>query len=146
MRHPRPCSDRLKASKRSMRKWIYPMNRAAQTTRLLGPRFGHSLVAALLHVLPPNLSSWKLALYVIVFLLPGGSFVVLGAARFENQRPPTKPRCSAGRSTATPETRDAVHDGSRAYATSATFATPEHCVTTRNRIRTAGNTHLPSNP
>jgi hypothetical protein len=32
------------------------------------------------------LSSWKLALYVIVFLLPGGSFVVLGAAWFENRR------------------------------------------------------------
>jgi hypothetical protein len=69
-----------------MRKWIYPMNRAAQTTRLLGRRFGHSISAALLHVLPPNLSSWKLALYVIVFLLPGGSFVVLGAAWFENRR------------------------------------------------------------
>jgi hypothetical protein len=71
-----------------MRKWIYPMNRAAQTTRLLGRRFGHSITAALLHVLPPNLSSWKLALYVIVFLLPGGSFVVLGAAWFENRRAP----------------------------------------------------------
>ena len=62
------------------------MNRAVQTTRLLGRRFGHSLTAALVHVLPPNLSSWKLALYVIVFLLPGGSFVVLGAAWFENRR------------------------------------------------------------
>jgi hypothetical protein len=69
-----------------MRKWIYPMNRAAQTTLLLGRRFGHSITAALVHVLPPNLSSWKLALYVIVFLLPGGSFVVLGAAWFENRR------------------------------------------------------------
>ena len=68
-----------------MRKWIYPMNRAAQTTLLLGRRFGHSITAALMHVLPPNLSSWKLALYVIVFLLPGGSFVVLGAAWFENR-------------------------------------------------------------
>lgn len=62
------------------------MNRAAQTTLLLGRRFGHSISATLLHVLPPNLSSWKLALYVIVFLLPGGSFVVLGAAWFENRR------------------------------------------------------------
>lgn len=62
------------------------MNRAAQTTRLLGRRFGHSITAAVSHVLPPNLSSWKLALYVIVFLLPGGSFVVLGAAWFENRR------------------------------------------------------------
>lgn len=63
-----------------------PMNRAAQTTRLLGRRFGQSVTSALLHVLPPNLSSWKLALYVIVFLLPGGSFVVLGAAWFENRK------------------------------------------------------------
>lgn len=69
-----------------MRKWIYPMNRAAQTTRLLGRRFGQSITAALLHVLPPNMSSWKLALYVIVFLLPGGSFVVLGAVWLENRR------------------------------------------------------------
>ncbi len=88
------------------------MNRAAQTTRLLGRRFGHSVTSALLHVLPPNLSSWKLALYVIVFLLPGGSFVVLGAAWFENRktRKSAKPaavaakpllcspkRCDAGR-------------------------------------------------
>ncbi len=69
-----------------MRKWIYPMNRAAQNTLLLGRRFGHSISAALVHVLPPNLSTWKLALYVIVFLLPGGSFVVFGAAWFENRR------------------------------------------------------------
>jgi hypothetical protein len=69
-----------------MQKWIYPMNRAAQTTLLLGRRFGHSISATLLHILPPNLSTWKLALYVIVFLLPGGSFVVLGAAWFENRR------------------------------------------------------------
>ena len=62
------------------------MNRATQTTRLLGRCFGHSITSALLHVLPPNLSSWKLALYVVVFLLPGGSFVVLGAAWFENRR------------------------------------------------------------
>ena len=78
------------------------MNRAAQTTLLLGRRFGQSMTAALLHVLPPNLSSWKLALYVIVFLLPGGSFVGLGAAWFENRRTrkppdpaPPRLRCSA---------------------------------------------------
>ena len=61
------------------------MNRAAQTTRFLGQRFGHSMTA-LRHILPPNLSSWKVALYVIVFLLPGGSFVVLAAAYYENRR------------------------------------------------------------
>jgi hypothetical protein len=61
------------------------MNRAAQTTLTLGRRFGQSVTAALLHILPPNLSSWKVALYVIVFLLPGGSLVVLAAAYFENR-------------------------------------------------------------
>ena len=91
------------------------MNRAAQTTLLLGRRFGHSLSATLLHVLPPNLSSWKLALYVIVFLLPGGSFVVLGsAAWFETAHAqcavtaPAKsvtPLLAVVRNTATPNTR-----------------------------------------
>jgi hypothetical protein len=61
------------------------MNRAAHTTRLLGQRFGHTM-SALRHILPPNLSSWKVALYVMVFLLPGGSFVVLAAAYYENRR------------------------------------------------------------
>ncbi|WP_321796567.1 hypothetical protein [Caballeronia sp. J97] len=37
------------------------------------------------HFVPPKLSSWKLALYLIVFLLPGGSFVVLGMGWFENR-------------------------------------------------------------
>jgi hypothetical protein len=79
-----------------------PMNRAAHTTRLLGRRFGHSVTAALSHVLPPNLSSWKLALYVIVFLLPGGSFIVLGAAWFENRQTrkatgPAKPASAANK-------------------------------------------------
>jgi hypothetical protein len=76
----------LKASKKFGAHMDLPMNRAAQTTRLLGRRFGQSVSSALLHILPPNLSSWKLALYVIVFLLPGGSFVVLGAAWFENRQ------------------------------------------------------------
>lgn len=62
------------------------MYRALNTTRTLGRRLGQSLFAAVLHLLPPNLSSWKVALYVIVFLLPGGSFVVLGAAYFENRK------------------------------------------------------------
>lgn len=61
------------------------MNRAAQTTRFLGQQFGHT-ITALRQILPPNLSSWKVALYVVVFLLPGGSFVVLAAAYYENRR------------------------------------------------------------
>ncbi len=67
------------------------MNRAAHTTRLLGQRFGHTM-SALRHILPPNLSSWKVALYVMVFLLPGGSFVVLACGVL---RKPTAARKSA---------------------------------------------------
>jgi hypothetical protein len=59
------------------------MNRIAHT---LGRRVGLSITAAFQQVLPPNLSSWKLALYVVVFLIPGGSVVVLGMVWFENQR------------------------------------------------------------
>lgn len=59
------------------------MNRIART---LGRRAGQSITAAFQHMLPPNLSSWKLALYVIVFLIPGGSVLVLGMVWFENRR------------------------------------------------------------
>jgi hypothetical protein len=59
------------------------MNRIART---LGRRVGLSITTAFQHVLPPNLSSWKLALYVVVFLIPGGSVVVLGLVWLENQR------------------------------------------------------------
>jgi hypothetical protein len=59
------------------------MNRIART---LGRRVGLSITAAFQHVLPPNLSSWKLALYVVVFLIPGGSVVVLGLVWLDNQR------------------------------------------------------------
>jgi hypothetical protein len=59
------------------------MNRLART---LGRRLGHSISSAFQHAVPPNLSSWKMALYVIVFLVPGGSVVVLAMALFENRR------------------------------------------------------------
>jgi hypothetical protein len=59
------------------------MNRIART---LGRRVGHPIAAAFQQVLPSKLSSWKLALYVIVFLVPGGSVVVLAMALFENRR------------------------------------------------------------
>ncbi len=121
------------------------MNRAAQTTLLLGRRFGHSIVAALLHVLPPNLSSWKLALYVTVFLLPSGSFVVLGAAWFENRRLRQNPAALPSETLRRLRPAAPLMTG-RAYAASAIFATPEHRVTTRNRIRTACNTQLPFKP
>jgi hypothetical protein len=78
----------------------FPMTRFARTARR---RFGHvssTLASASRHVVPPNLTSWKLALYLFVFLLPGGSFVVLGMGWFENRqnrqqqqkRRPAKPR------------------------------------------------------
>ncbi|BAN24575.1 putative uncharacterized protein [Caballeronia insecticola] len=38
------------------------------------------------HFVPPKLNSWRLALYLIVFLLPGGSFAVLGMGWFENRQ------------------------------------------------------------
>jgi hypothetical protein len=62
------------------------MTRFVRTARR---RFGpiSSLIAnASRHFVPPKLSSWKLALYLIVFLLPGGSFVVLGMGWFENRQ------------------------------------------------------------
>ncbi|MFM0518486.1 hypothetical protein PQR08_13725 [Caballeronia jiangsuensis] len=61
------------------------MTRFVRTARR---RFGpiSSLIAnASRHFVPPKLSSWKLALYLIVFLLPGGSFVVLCMGWFENR-------------------------------------------------------------
>jgi hypothetical protein len=59
------------------------MNRIART---FGRRVGHSITSAIQQALPANLSSWKLALYVIVFLVPGGSTVVLAMALFESRR------------------------------------------------------------
>ncbi|SAK42271.1 hypothetical protein AWB79_00556 [Caballeronia hypogeia] len=61
------------------------MTRFARTA---GRRFGQvssTIANASRHFVPPKLSSWKLALYLIVFLLPGGSFVVLGMGWFENR-------------------------------------------------------------
>jgi hypothetical protein len=61
------------------------MTRFARSARR---RFGpiSSMIAnASRHFVPSKLSSWKLALYVIVFLLPGGSFAVLGMGWFENR-------------------------------------------------------------
>jgi hypothetical protein len=73
------------------------MTRFARTARR---RFGpiSSMIAnASRQFVPRKLSSWKLALYVIVFLLPGGSFAVLGMGWFEN-RYRRKPAASASTS------------------------------------------------
>lgn len=88
------------------------MNRFARTA---GRRLGHvsqSIAHASRHVVPRNLTAWKLALYLIVFLLPGGSFAVLGIAWFENRQrrkapqretaASAKPRLPAPKVTSTP--------------------------------------------
>jgi hypothetical protein len=78
------------------------MTRFAHTARR---RFGHvssTIANASRHFVPPKLHSWKLALYLIVFLLPGGSFAVLGMGWFENRQrrkaaASVKPRKASGR-------------------------------------------------
>jgi hypothetical protein len=70
------------------------MTRFARTARRRFGLVSSTIASASRHVVPPNLTSWKLALYVFVFLLPGGSFVVLGMGWFENRnrRRAAKPR------------------------------------------------------
>jgi hypothetical protein len=75
------------------------MNRFARSA---GRRFGHAshtIANASRHLVPPNLTTWKVVLYLIVFLLPGGSFAVLGIAWFENRHRRRAPR----RETAAPK-------------------------------------------
>ncbi|KMZ12278.1 hypothetical protein BHUM_05151 [Candidatus Burkholderia humilis] len=62
------------------------MNRFAQTARRRIGAVSSTIVNASRHVIPQKLTSWKLALYLIVFLLPGGSFAVLGMGWFENRQ------------------------------------------------------------
>jgi hypothetical protein len=84
------------------------MNRLFQSARRRIGTVSKSIANASRHVIPQKLTSWKLVLYVIVFLLPGGSFAVLGMGWFENrqqrkrasdaakkQRPATRPLLSA---------------------------------------------------
>jgi hypothetical protein len=61
------------------------MTRFARTARRRFGPISSSIANASRHFVPPKLSSWKLALYLIVFLLPGGSFAVLGMGWFENR-------------------------------------------------------------
>ncbi|WP_244847563.1 hypothetical protein [Caballeronia sp. SL2Y3] len=64
------------------------MSRFAETARTARRRIGQvssTIASASRHFVPPKLSSWKLALYLIVFLLPGGSLAVLGMGWFENR-------------------------------------------------------------
>lgn len=62
------------------------MTRFARTARRRFGTVSSTIASASRHVVPPNLKSWKLALYVIVFLLPGGSFALLGLGWFENRQ------------------------------------------------------------
>ncbi|CDY76678.1 hypothetical protein BGLT_05763 [Caballeronia glathei] len=58
-------------------------------TRTARRRFGDvssTIASASRHIVPPNLNSWKIALYLIVFLLPGGSIIVIGMGWFENRQ------------------------------------------------------------
>ncbi|GAB5098609.1 hypothetical protein [Caballeronia sp. HLA56] len=62
------------------------MTRFARTA---GRRFGQvssSIANVSRQFVPPNLNSWKFALYLIVFLMPGGSFIVLAMGWFENRQ------------------------------------------------------------
>jgi hypothetical protein len=61
------------------------MTRFARTARRRFGDVSSTIASASRHVVPPNLTSWKFALYLFVFLLPGGSFVVLGMGWFENR-------------------------------------------------------------
>jgi hypothetical protein len=64
------------------------MTRFAETARTARRRIGQvssTIASASRHFVPPKLNSWKLALYLIVFLLPGGSLAVLGMGWFENR-------------------------------------------------------------
>jgi hypothetical protein len=62
------------------------MTRFAHTARRRIGSVSSLIANASRHFVPQKLTSWKLALYVILFLLPGGSFVVLGMGWFENRR------------------------------------------------------------
>jgi hypothetical protein len=62
------------------------MTRIARTARRRVGQVSSTIANASRHFVPQKMSAWKLALYVIVFLLPGGSFVVLAMGWFENRQ------------------------------------------------------------
>ncbi len=61
------------------------MTRLAHTARQRFGQVSSTIANASRHFVPQKLPSWKLALYLIVFLLPGGSFVVLALGWYENR-------------------------------------------------------------
>ncbi|MDR5755544.1 hypothetical protein [Caballeronia sp. LZ035] len=61
------------------------MTRFVRTARRRFGTVSSTIAHASRHFVPPKLNSWKFALYLIVFLLPGGSFIVLGMGWYENR-------------------------------------------------------------
>jgi len=61
------------------------MTRLANTARRRFGQVSSTIASASRHFVPAKMNSWKLALYVIVFLLPGGSFAVLAMGWFDNR-------------------------------------------------------------
>lgn len=61
------------------------MTRLARTARRRFGEVSSTIALASRQFVPSKLNAWKLALYLIVFLLPGGSFAVLAMGWFENR-------------------------------------------------------------
>lgn len=61
------------------------MTRFVRTARRRFGTVSSTIAHASRQFVPPKLNTWKFALYLIVFLLPGGSFIVLGMGWYENR-------------------------------------------------------------
>jgi hypothetical protein len=61
------------------------MIRLAQIARRRIGQVSSSIANAAHHVVPQKMTPWKLALYVIVLVLPGGSLAVLAMGWYENR-------------------------------------------------------------
>ncbi len=85
------------------------MTRFAHTARRRFGQVSSSITNVSRHFVPPKLSSWKLALYLIVFLLPGGSFAVLGMGWFENRHKRRSAASASAAQAASETSRDALH-------------------------------------
>jgi hypothetical protein len=78
------------------------MTRLANTARRRFGQVSSTIARASRQFVPSKLNAWKLALYLIVFLLPGGSFAVLGMGWFENRH---RRKSAAAASATVPERR-----------------------------------------
>jgi hypothetical protein len=83
------------------------MTRFVRTARRRFGTVSSTIANASRHFVPQKLNAWKFALYLIVFLLPGGSFVVLAMGWYENRHrrkdaaPAKSPTNSAAKASAT---------------------------------------------